>query len=145
MPEPGSSDDPRNRGAIVTCTRQPCPQTLATPGGIFVHMETRVRYAEIRPYVVPDLLSELIGPTDGFVELPIHLDWSQQRRYSLAIDKDRRRLYETVIREAMDPTDLAHILHKRLLLELWPSLWLPPRAKSLWQEKFPELRHIAAA
>lgn len=112
--------------------------------GILAGMETRVRYAEIRPYTVPDSLSELTGPTDGFVELPIDLDWSQQRRYDLAVDKDRRRLCETVVREAMSRADLTRFLHAGLLLQLWPSLWLPPRARSLWQEKFPELQRIAA-
>jgi hypothetical protein len=108
-------------------------------------MHPGARYADIRPYMVPESLSELDGPTSGLVDLPTGLDWSQQRRYDLSIDKDRRRLYETVIREAMDPSDLRRFLDEGLLLQLWPSLWLPVRAKSLWQERFPQLRSAAAA
>lgn len=103
-----------------------------------------MRYVDIRPYSVPESLIELTGPVEGVVELPLHLDWSQQRSYDLAVDKDRRRLYETVVREAMDPADLARFLHVDLLIRLWPSLWLPPRARSLWQKRFPELGRIAA-
>ncbi|WUH90877.1 hypothetical protein OG900_12755 [Streptomyces sp. NBC_00433] len=108
-------------------------------------MQPGVRYADIRPYTVPEVLNELAGPTSGIVSLPLSLDWSQQSRYDLSIDKDRRRLYETVIREAMDVSDLRMFLDEGLLLRLWPSLWLPVRAKSLWQERFPQLRPAAAA
>lgn len=108
-------------------------------------MHPGVRYADIRPYTVPESLSELAGPTSGNVSLPLSLDWSQQSRYDLSIDKDRRRLYETVIREAMDVSELRQFLDDGLLLHLWPSLWLPVRAKSLWQERFPQLRSAAAA
>jgi hypothetical protein len=108
-------------------------------------MHAGARYADIRPYTVPESLSELAGPTSGLVDLPTSLDWSQQRRYDLSIDKDRRRLYETVIREAMDPSDLRQFLDEGLLLQLWPSLWLPVPAKSRWQDRFPQLRSATAA
>jgi len=108
-------------------------------------MDAGVRYADIRPYTVPESLRELAGPTSGVVSLPLSLDWSQQSRYDLSIDKDRRRLYETVIREAMDGSELRRFLDEGLLLRLWPSLWLPVRAKSLWQDRFPQLRSAAAA
>ncbi|NJP44993.1 hypothetical protein [Actinacidiphila epipremni] len=108
-------------------------------------MHAGARYADIRPYTVPESLSELAGPTYGFVDLPTSLDWSQQHRYDLSVDKDCRRLYETVIREAMAPSDLRRFLNKELLLQLWPSLWLPSHVKSLWQTRFPQLRSAAAA
>ncbi len=63
-------------------------------------MESRVRYAEIRPYTVPETLEELAGPAAGVV-LPTVLDWTLKRVYDLSDDVDLRRLYETVIREAM--------------------------------------------
>lgn len=102
-------------------------------------MHGGVRYAENRPYAVPESLDELAGPVDGVVILPVALDWSQQSRYDLGIDKDRRRLYETVVREAVDASDVRRFLNQGLLLRLWPSLWLPARARSLWQERFPQL------
>ncbi|WP_335981101.1 hypothetical protein [Streptomyces sp. CA2R106] len=108
-------------------------------------MHAGSRYADIRPYTVPESLSELAGPTSGIVTLPLSLDWSQQGRYDLGIDKDRRRLYETVIREAMDVSEVRRFLDEGLLLRLWPSLWLPVRVRSLWQERFPQLGSAAAA
>ncbi|WP_435174399.1 hypothetical protein [Actinacidiphila sp. bgisy145] len=108
-------------------------------------MNAGARYAHLRPYMVPKSLSELAGPTSGIVNLPLSLDWSQQRRYDLSIDKDRRCLYEAVIREAMNVSELRRFLDAGLLLHRWPSLWLPVRAKSLWQERFPQLRCAAAA
>ena len=41
--------------------------------------ERKVRYADTRPYVTPDSLDELSGPTTGVIELPIGLDWSERR------------------------------------------------------------------
>jgi hypothetical protein len=108
-------------------------------------METRVRYVDIRPCMVPDSLDELAGPTRGVIVLPTGLDWSQQRRYDLGVDKDRRRLYETVIREAVGLHDLCSLLETRLLVRLWPMLWLPPQVRRLWEDRFPELRHMAPA
>jgi hypothetical protein len=35
-------------------------------------MDDRLRYADVRPYVVPDSLGELTGPASGVVELPTH-------------------------------------------------------------------------
>lgn len=45
----------------------------------------------------------------------------------------------------MDVSDLRRYLNEGLLLQLWPSLWLPPRAKMLWQERFRQLKSAAAA
>lgn len=107
-------------------------------------MEDRKRYADRRPYAVPETLGELMGPARGRVTLPTALDWSQQRRYDLGVDKDRRRLYETVVREAFDPADLRRFLNAGLLQRLWPTLWLPARLKTAWEDRFPELRPPAS-
>ncbi|WUH90402.1 hypothetical protein OG900_10010 [Streptomyces sp. NBC_00433] len=108
-------------------------------------MDARERYADRRPYDVPGSLSELTGPASGHVTLPTALDWSQQRHYDLSLDKDRRRLYETVIREACDPADLRRFLNAGLLHDLWPHLWLPARPKAVWEDRFPELKAPAGS
>jgi len=54
-------------------------------------------------------------------------------------------MYETVIREARDPADLAAFLDADTLRALWPSLFLPAPARALWEARFPELRQAAAA
>lgn len=108
--------------------------------GILEPVEAMERYADRRPYAVPDSLNELTGPVSGHVVLPTALDWSQQSRYDLGFDKDRRRLYETVIREASGPADLHRYLNNGLLHGMWPALWLPARPRALWEDRFPELR-----
>ncbi|WNI18092.1 hypothetical protein [Actinacidiphila sp. ITFR-21] len=107
-------------------------------------MEARERYADRRPYVLPETLGDLMGPASGHALLPTALDWSQQTHYDLSVDKDRRRLYETVIREACDPADLRRFLNAGLLQCLWPTLWLPARLKAAWEDRFPELRRPAS-
>ncbi|WP_346175483.1 hypothetical protein [Streptomyces cuspidosporus] len=107
-------------------------------------METRVRYAEIRPYTVPATLAELAGPTGGVVVLPTALDWTPKKSYDLADDVDLRMLYETVIREAMHIEDLRTFLNARLLAEAWPRLWLPLRVRGAWESRFPDLAKAAA-
>ncbi|MDW4911035.1 hypothetical protein RB628_38420 [Streptomyces sp. ADMS] len=107
-------------------------------------METRVRYAEIRPYTVPETLDELVGPTDGVVVLPTALDWTPKSAYDLSDDVDLRMLYETVIREAMHVEELRQFLDRVLLSAVWQRLWLPPRVRLMWEGRFPELARRAA-
>ncbi|MFJ9379404.1 hypothetical protein [Streptomyces sp. NPDC101455] len=107
-------------------------------------MESRVRYAEIRPYVVPETLAELAGPAAGVVALPTLLDWTPKRVYDLSDDVDLRMLYETVIREALHAGELRAFLDPILLSAVWQRLWLPPRARLMWEGRFPELVRRAA-
>lgn len=102
-------------------------------------MEQRPRYGVHRPYMVVNRLSDLVGPRHGVLELPLRMDWSQQRRYDLDRDGDRRLLYETVLNEALHPEDLHGVLNGKLLVDLWPSPWLPRRIRELWESRFPEL------
>ena len=96
-------------------------------------------YGSRKPYVVADRLDDLRGPTAGTVSLPPHLDWSGDARYDL--DKPARlaSMYRTVLNEAGSPDDLQAWLHGRLLTQLWPTLWLPPALRQLWEARFPEL------
>jgi hypothetical protein len=103
-------------------------------------MEKHLSYGSTRPYAVVDSLAELAGgPRRGVVELPLRMDWSQQRRYTLNRDGDRRLLYETVLNEALRPDDLRELLNGELLVQLWSRLWLPRRIRQLWETRFPEL------
>jgi hypothetical protein len=58
--------------------------------GTLVAMEQHPRYGVHRPYMVVNRLSDLVGPRRGVVELPLRMDWSQQRRYDLDRDGERR-------------------------------------------------------
>ncbi|MET3803997.1 hypothetical protein ABIB25_000983 [Nakamurella sp. UYEF19] len=104
--------------------------TTATPGF----------YAAHRPYVVPEDLASLHGPTTGVVHLPIHLDWGPTRDYDLSDPARIRRLYITVIMEASSVGDLQRHLDGPTLRRLWPQLRLPERCRAQWESHFPLLR-----
>lgn len=108
-----------------------------------VGMEGRLRYADARPFVVPDALEELVGPTSGVVELPTRLAWSGLREYDLTDERQLGLLYETVIREAMNATDLGRYLNVALLYRVWPRLWLPVNIRQAWERRFPALTRAA--
>jgi hypothetical protein len=97
------------------------------------------RYADQRPYAVVDSLSELRGPTSGIAVLDRWLSWSGQGRYDLANPRRLASMYETVLREASRPDDLARWLDRSTLLRLWPDLVVPPQIRRLWEGRFAEL------
>jgi hypothetical protein len=101
-------------------------------------------YGDRKPYVVAERLADLRGPTTGTVSLPPHLDWSGSATYDL--DKPARlaSLYRTVLNEAASTDDLRTWLDGRTLARLWPTLWLPPQVRRLWESRFPELASARA-
>jgi len=103
----------------------------------------RLRYADVRPYVVPDTLDELVGPASGVMELPTHLAWSGLRVYDLEDERQLGLLYETVIRESMDIADVRRYLNAALLRRVWLRLWLPARVRRAWEQRFPSLAQAA--
>ncbi|MER5324021.1 hypothetical protein [Streptosporangium roseum] len=106
-------------------------------------MNAKTRYASRRTYLVPADLSELAGPISGVVELPIHLDWSEQRVYDLSDDSHVGLMYERVIREASHLDDLRAYLNHETLVRLWPHLYLPVQARNVWETRFRDLVRAA--
>jgi hypothetical protein len=109
---------------------------------------SRVRY-ESRPgrrAVVAASLADLQGPTQGTVELPLWLFWgSPGHTFDLGVPDMRRWLYQTVLREASRPEDLAAYLDGGTLIALWPDLYLPKGVRQAWEDQHPALRAAAAA
>jgi hypothetical protein len=99
----------------------------------------RSTYGDRKPYVVTDDLGDLRGPTAGTVTLPHHLDWSGHATYDLDRPARLASMYRAVLNEASTVEDLRNWLDERVLIELWPTLWLPPRLRELWESRFPEL------
>jgi hypothetical protein len=97
------------------------------------------RYADQRHYVVPASLADLHGPVSGLVVLDRSLDWSGDSRYDLDDAGDLQVMYQTVLNEAATAEDLSRWLDGNTLRRIWSRLWLPPRLRSLWQARFPEL------
>jgi hypothetical protein len=106
-----------------------------------------VAYADGKPYVIADDLADLRGPTAGTITLPQHLDWSGRASYDLNRPARLATMYKTVLNEASTGQDLRDWLSERVLIELWPTLWLPARLRGLWESRFPQLaaRRLAAA
>jgi hypothetical protein len=96
-------------------------------------------YGDRKPYIVADHLGDLRGPTEGTVTLPHHLDWSGRATYDLDRPARRASMYKAVLNEASTVEDLRDWLDEHVLIELWPTLWLPARLRGLWESKFPEL------
>jgi hypothetical protein len=86
-----------------------------------------------------DSLADLQGPTGGTVVLDRRLDWSGRARYDLANPRRLASMYETVLREATSPDDLARWLDGSTLVRLWQELVLPPQVRLLWEARFPQL------
>jgi hypothetical protein len=89
-------------------------------------------------------LDELCGPTAGTVTLPTHLDWSGNATYDLAKPSRLASMYRSVLNEAGCAEDLRSWLDSRVLAQLWPSLWLPPALRRIWENRFPELGALQA-
>ncbi len=98
----------------------------------------------MRPYVLPDSLDLLTGPTTGLVQLPRHMDWSGHASYDLDAPGRLVDLYRIVIIEAASSKDLHTYLNAAALRRLWSYLWLAPPVRRAWQERFPELAAIDA-
>ncbi|MDT4986139.1 MAG: hypothetical protein QOI74_233 [Micromonosporaceae bacterium] len=98
-----------------------------------------VSYGERKPVSLPDSLDDLAGPTSGTVTLPRHIDWSGSPVRNLDERGGLETMYKTVLAEASSPDDLAQFIDRGTLIELWPTMWLPPKVRRLWEARFPEL------
>ncbi|CAL9391223.1 hypothetical protein [Streptomyces sp. NPDC085937] len=96
---------------------------------------------------LPESLDELHGPTQGIVELPLHMAWSGMTSYDLEKPRQRMGLYRTVLHEGLRD-DLPRYLNQELLLQLWPVLrtLVGRSVRAVWEDAFPQLAsHIRAA
>ena len=99
-----------------------------------------------RRVLVLDDLADLRGPVTGAVELPLRLFWSLPgHRFELSDPDARLWYYQTVLREASRPADLAGHLDGVTLTRLWPDLYLPRGVRRAWEESHPALRAAVRA
>ena len=93
-----------------------------------------------RALVAADLAT-LAGPTTGLVELPLRLFWSaRDRTFDLDEPGMLAWMYQTVLREATRPDELATYLDGATLTAVWPDLFLPCGVRAAWEEQHPILR-----
>jgi DNA invertase Pin-like site-specific DNA recombinase len=120
----------------------------------YLPAEDRGPAAHLAPYparpgrsvLVIDDLADLRGPVTGLVELPLRLFWSLPgHRFDLDEPDIRRWYYETVLREATRPADLAAYLDGYTLVSIWPELYLAKGVRRGWEERHPALRSPVSA
>ncbi|MFI0502540.1 hypothetical protein ACH3WN_06695 [Streptomyces albogriseolus] len=89
---------------------------------------------------LPESLDELHGPTQGVVELPLHMAWSGMTSYDLSKPRQRMGLYRTLLHEGLHD-DLPRYLNQDLLLQLWPVLrtLVGRTVRTVWEDAFPQL------
>jgi hypothetical protein len=92
-----------------------------------------------RSVLVAGDLTELHGPVSGLVELPLWLFWCPDRTFDLDDPAMLRWMYQTVLREASRPGDLAAYLNGDTLVAVWPELFLPKGVRQAWEERYPVL------
>jgi hypothetical protein len=105
----------------------------------------RARY-QARPgrdALVAGDLADLRGPTTGTVELPLRLFWYPDRTFDLDEPGMLRWVYQTVLREAARPEDLAAYLDGGTLVAVWRDLALPRGVRRAWEDRHPALRAAA--
>jgi hypothetical protein len=79
----------------------------------------------------------------GVIQLPLRLDWSARTEFHLDDPGERNVMYERVIREATRAEDLRSYLNEYVLRQVWGRLFLPARARRIWEDHFPDLRLAA--
>jgi len=96
--------------------------------------------------VVAADLTDLRGPKQGTVDLPIWLFWSSSdHTFDLAEPHMLRALYEIVLGAATRPEDLSTYLDGDTLASVWPELYLPEGVRRAWEERHPALGAHRAA
>jgi hypothetical protein len=98
-----------------------------------------------RAVVVTDL-SCLHGPDSGTVVLPHWVYWSPAgHEWNLGDPEQARSMYEHVLNNVTEASDLTGFLNAGTLAAIWPELWLPKGLRAAWEEYHPQLRPAAAA
>ncbi len=101
---------------------------------------SRVQFAEIKPYDMPNSLDELRGPgLGGTLYLDHGIMWApDSREVHLGSMDDVNFAYRAILNEATD-VQQQELLNRDLLIAIWPRLSLPLRVMRMWAEQFPEL------
>jgi len=111
-----------------------------------IAVRTQYRHRPGKRAVVVTDLAHLHGPASGVVVLPHWLYWSPAgHTWNLDNPEQTRAMYEHVLNNVVEASDLTSYLHAGTLVAIWPDLWLPKGIRSAWEEYHPQLRGAAAA
>jgi hypothetical protein len=122
----------------MSSSAQPASRTPSDISGAVA--EDLALYREKFRLRLPESLDELHGPTQGVVELPLHMAWSGMTSYDMSKPRQRMGLYRTVLHEGLHD-DLPQYLNQDVLLQLWPVLrtLVGRTVRAVWEEAFPQL------
>jgi len=89
---------------------------------------------------LPKSLDELRGPTQGIVNLLLHMAWSRMTSYDMDKPRQRMGLYRTVLHDGLHD-DLPRYLNQDLLLQMWPVLrtLVGRTVRTVWEDAFSPL------
>lgn len=90
---------------------------------------------------LPSSLAELVSPTRGLVDLPLHLAWSGLRTFDLGDEKLLLGMYRIVLAAGLRE-DYLQFLDGGLLVAHWPRLrkMVGRGVRTAWEDAFPPLR-----
>ena len=95
-----------------------------------------------RAVVVP--LSDLRGPAEGTLELPVAVFWSlPHASFDVADRKQRIAAYRHVFSAARRAEHLIPYLNAALLKDAWAEIGLPHRVRAAWEAVNPALAPAA--
>jgi hypothetical protein len=92
---------------------------------------------------LPDALSDLAGPTEGIVILPLRLAWSGPSDFDISDDGERLTLYQTLI-DCGQRSDFVQYVNASLLCRDWPRLrrLTSRRLIAIWESRLPDLAAV---
>ena len=103
-------------------------------------MGERIRFRDIKPYYVPQSLSDLHGPLTGKIKLRHSVMWAPgDGIIDIGTEGGLHRAYQALLAEGL-VEDQVEGLNARRPIEEWPNLRLDRRVRQLWEDRFPELR-----
>jgi len=117
--------------------QHPAPTPSGLSGAV---AEDLALYREKFRRRLPESLDELDGPTQGIVDLPLHMAWSGMTSYDMSKPRQRMGLYRAVLHKGLRD-DLPRYLNQDLLLQLWPVLraLVGRTVRAVWEDAFPQL------
>lgn len=93
--------------------------------------------AATKTYDIPASWSDLRGPSEGTLLLPLSIHWGPQQSVDLSDLVDVGRGYRSILVEGTAEQQ-AEMLNAGLLESIWPDTLMPVPVRVLWSQRFPE-------
>lgn len=135
-----TQDEPGREGSALECRSH--PTCIGHTGFMDVQGGEPFSFAAVKPYVVAESLDDLHGPDHGEITLSHALAWSGRRSFDLDDDYDHVAVYKIVLEEGLEE-DLRRLINGGLLRRYWREIRASRQVRTMWEQRFPELRRAA--